>query len=153
MPLLKVNHQQQQRSSDCLAACAAMALNYLGVQVQYNRLLRLLRVRDAGASFFNLRALEPLGVSVLLAEGDMDQLDTHLADGYPVIASVDTVDLPHWNNESTFHAVVVVGNDVGMIALHDPAFADAPKIVERISFESAWLRREYVYAAIQPHRI
>ncbi len=32
----------------------------------------------------------------------------------------------------------------------DPAFADAPQQVDRVLFESAWLRRDYVYALILP---
>lgn len=75
MPLLKVTHQQQQRSSDCLAACAAMALNHLGVQIRYNT-----------------------------------------------------------------------------ISLNDPAFVDSPKTVERILFESAWLRCDYICAVIQQRK-
>lgn len=34
------------------------------------------------------------------------------------------------------------------VRLNDPAFPDAPKVVPRIQFESAWLRREYLYALI-----
>jgi hypothetical protein len=39
--LLPVPHHLQRSDGDCLAACAAMVLAYLGVSVDYDRLLRL----------------------------------------------------------------------------------------------------------------
>ena len=52
-PWLPISHQKQRHRSDCLAACAAMVLNYLGRPVRYARLMKLLDIRpdlDAPAS-------------------------------------------------------------------------------------------------------
>ena len=148
MPLLSVTHQQQRQRSDCLAACAAMVLDYHGVKVNYSRLLRVLRMRDIGTSFYNLRALETLGVTVLVEDGSMDQLEVCLTSGQPLIASVDTQDLLYWNGQAVLHAVVVVGSDADTISINDPAFGVAHQEIDRVNFESAWLRREYVSAVI-----
>ena len=40
--LLPVPHHKQREGADCLAACAAMVLSYLGLSVAYERLLKLL---------------------------------------------------------------------------------------------------------------
>ncbi|MCB0104280.1 MAG: C39 family peptidase [Caldilineaceae bacterium] len=146
--MLSVTHQQQRQRSDCLAACAAMVLDYHGVKVNYSRLLRVLRMRDIGTSFYNLRALETLGVTVLVEDGSMDQLEVCLTSGQPLIASVDTQDLLYWNGQAVLHAVVVVGSDADTISINDPAFGVAPQEIDRVNFESAWLRREYVSAVI-----
>ena len=148
MPLLSVTHQQQRQRSDCLAACAAMVLDYHGVKVNYSRLLRVLRMRDIGTSFYNLRALETLGVTVLVEDGSMDQLEVCLTSGQPLIASVDTQDLLYLNGQAVLHAVVVVGSDADTISINDPAFGVAHQEIDRVNFESAWLRREYVSAVI-----
>ena len=39
--LLPVKHMLQREVGDCLAACAAMVLNYLGRPVAYNRLIKV----------------------------------------------------------------------------------------------------------------
>ena len=79
MTLLSVSHRKQQQSADCLAACAAMVLDHLHIPVQYERLLRLLRVDYFGAFFRNLQYLESLGVSVLIETGDFDSLRKYSA--------------------------------------------------------------------------
>ena len=48
--LLPVLHQQQRQQADCLAACAAMILAYLDVDIEYDQLLRLLKVKPFGAA-------------------------------------------------------------------------------------------------------
>ncbi|MBV7337629.1 hypothetical protein KFU94_57255 [Chloroflexi bacterium TSY] len=64
MTLLSVLHRKQQQSADCLAACAAIVLDYLQIPVQYDRLLRQLRVEYFGSLFRNLHYLESLGVYI-----------------------------------------------------------------------------------------
>ena len=129
-----------------------MALANLGINIRYNRLRRLLKVRDnVGASFYNLQLLRELkeAVSVTIDDGNMEMLEEYLDQEHPVIVAVDTIDLPYWNQESVSHAVVVVGLEEATVSLHDPWFEDAPKVVDRMLFESAWLRHEYAYAVIQ----
>lgn len=129
-----------------------MVLEYIGVQVCYNRLLRLLQVdaSEAGASFYQLAQLQSLGVKVNIGDGHMGVVEAHLARQQPLIASVDTRELRYWNGLWRFHAVVVVGMAADTVLLNDPAFANAPQVVNRTEIESAWLEHEYVYAAITP---
>lgn len=70
MTLLSVTHQKQEQSADCLAACAAMALNYLALPIQNDRLNRLLEMTEYGGVFSNLQQLESVGVSVLIEQGE-----------------------------------------------------------------------------------
>ena len=79
MNLLPISHRRQQQQADCLAACAAMVLDYLQVPISYDRLLRLLNIRAHGAAFANLRNLANLGVAVVVAEGDLEHLQKLLA--------------------------------------------------------------------------
>ncbi len=146
MTLLSVSHLRQQKSADCLAACAAMVLEYLQVPVNYTQLLRILRVEYFGAFFRNLQHLESIGVHVLLGEGNFDTLQKHLETGLPIIVPVVTKELPYWNVE-THHAVVVVGMDDEIIYINDPYFEELQE-VSLDDFHLAWLAKEFLYAVI-----
>ena len=51
--ILPVPHVPQRQQGECLAACAVMMLTYLGLSINYERLLKLLRIRsDVGAPAF-----------------------------------------------------------------------------------------------------
>lgn len=94
--LLSVPHHPQQRPADCLAACAAMILKYLGVHIAYDRLLGLLKIEPFGASAYNLFYLSTLGLSVAIDARDMVWLRETLQSNSPVIVLVDTGELPYW---------------------------------------------------------
>lgn len=96
-----------------------MVLSNLGVKVRYRRLLRLLRTGEDGTSFYNLRFLDALKVSVLIEDGHIGFLESYLAQGHPISVSVNTADLPYWS-EATDHAVVVTDVTGDMVLLHDP---------------------------------
>ncbi len=77
--LLRVTHRQQQYPADCLAACAAMALQYLGQPIDYGRLIRLLRIDlTIGTPFRHLALLDTLGVKVKLLQGTLADLNNWL---------------------------------------------------------------------------
>ncbi|HLE30056.1 MAG TPA: cysteine peptidase family C39 domain-containing protein [Anaerolineales bacterium] len=104
---LPIDHFQQRQEGECLAACAVMALTYLGLAADYNRLLKLLEVEpEVGAIFSKVRKLESLGVQVVYKRGNLDELREHLENNRPCIALVKTGELPYWDY-STDHAVVV----------------------------------------------
>jgi len=124
-----------------------MVLDYLQVPISYGRLVKLLRIGPAGAPFRNLRHLESLGLSVLIEQGEVATLRSHLRHGCPPLAFVDTGQLPYWS-EATGHAVVVVGIEADLIYLNDPGFAEAPKIIPVAEFELAWLELDQFYATI-----
>ena len=148
MPLLAVSHRKQEQQADCLAACAAMILDYLQVRVDYRRLIRLLRIRAYGAAFSNLRLLESLGLRVEIGRGDLEMLRSIIEMGSPVIVALDTAYLSYWA-EKTDHAIVVVGVDADMVIVHDPDLPEGPRWVPAVQFESAWLEHDYRYAVIR----
>ena len=154
MILLPVSPFKQKQQADCLAACCAMVLTYLQIEIPYQRLLGLLKVQTFGSIFHHLKNLEVLGVSVLIGEGDIDRLKHYLSLGLPVIVFVDTGELQSYWVEQTNHAVLVVGfdetaNTSSLIYLNDPEFLEAPKSVSLAEFELAWLEKDYLYAVIE----
>jgi len=145
--LLPIPHHLQRNDGDCLAACAAMVLDHLGVSADYDRLLRLLGVQPYGAPGSRLNNLADLGVYVRYARGTLDELLDYLARGQPCIVLVRTDQLPYWTC-ATDHAVLVVGFDEQAVYVNDPAFEQAPQCVPRADFELAWLEFDYRYAVI-----
>ena len=147
-PWLSVSHQKQRHRSDCLAACAAMVLAYLGQPVRYSQLLSLLDVTpDLGAPASNVTRLSTLGISVEYGSGTLGDFAERIARGIPCIAFVHTVHLGYWS-EAVQHAVVVVGMDEQRVYLDDPFFDVAPQAVSRLEFELAWDEMDCTYAAI-----
>ncbi len=144
---LSVKHVRQQQDGECLAACAQMALNFLGIPASYDRLLKLLKIESFGAIYSNLRELEQLGVTVVYKRGALEELHEHLRNHQPCIALVQTSELPYWE-EATLHAVVVAGLDDQFVYLHDPAFEESPIPVSHGDFGLAWLERDELYAAL-----
>jgi hypothetical protein len=60
--LLPIPHRPQRSDGDCLAACATMMLDHLGVPVDYDRLLQLLDVKPYGTPGSRLNNLAGLGI-------------------------------------------------------------------------------------------
>lgn len=147
MLLLPVLHRQQSQSSDCLATCAAMLLDYLHVPFKYDHLLRLLRTRSFGTEFSNLRYLTVFGLFILVEQGTVETLRGHLERGLPPIVFVQTGLLSYWQ-EATGHAVVVLAIEDKQIYLSDPRFSDAPKVISLIEFETAWIEQDQIYAVV-----
>lgn len=148
---LPVPHLPQRQPSDCLAACAAMALDYLGCPANYDHLLKLLKIKPTvGTPAYNIRQLQTLGVDVLYEQGCLALLETHLRNNHPCIAMVQTRELPYWHGLENSHAVVVTGLDEEIVYLNDPAFTRFPLQVGRGYFELAWLEWDEMYAVIRP---
>lgn len=148
MSLLAVSHRRQLEQADCLAACAAMLLDYLQLPVDYARLLQLLGIRSYGAAFSNLRRLEEIGVSVTIEKGSIAKLRRMLDQDLPIIVAVNTGSLTYWTDD-TAHALVVVGIEQETILVNDPEFEQAPKAVPLDEFLLAWLEQDYRQALIQ----
>lgn len=148
MSSLAVSHRRQLQQADCLAACAAMILDYLQLSVDYPRLLQLLEIRSYGAAFSNLCRLEMLGVSVTMKKGSVAMLREAVKNGLPVIVAVDTAALTYWTDD-TAHAVVVVGFEQDCVLVNDPEFEQAPQSVPLDEFLLAWLEHNYRQAIIR----
>jgi ABC-type bacteriocin/lantibiotic exporter with double-glycine peptidase domain len=147
--ILAVPHIPQRQQGECLAACAAMVLTYLGLSVTYDQLLQLLRVNWFGTPASNIRELENLGLTVFYQQGILADITGHLSNNRPCIAFLQTGELPYWD-EAIDHAVVVVGMDEQSIFLNDPAFPNAPIQVSQGDFDLAWLERDEFYATFTP---
>ncbi len=145
--LLPIPHQRQQQEADCLAACAAMVLTSIKIKIDYNQLLKLLKVKSFGTSGQNLKNLTSLGVQVVYREGSMDEIKAHLLNELPCIALVRTADLSYWQY-STDHALLVVGFDEETIFINDPAFEAHPLSVPVTEVELAWMEFDYRYGVI-----
>lgn len=146
--LLPVPHLQQQERGECLAACAAMLLAYLGRPVRYKHLLKVLQVSSQiGAPASRIRRLEQPGLKVVYQHGTLPDLQEQLTNNRPCIAFVKTGELPYWD-EDCDHAAVVAGLDDEFVYLNDPAFPDAPVQVPRGDFDLAWLGRDEFFAAL-----
>ena len=89
-----------------------------------------------------------LGVAVLVEHGNLEILRSHLENGLPPIALVNTNELSYWD-EATGHAVVVVGLEAETIYLNDPAFPDAPKKIAVDEFLLAWIDADQFYALVK----
>lgn len=139
--VLSVPLVKQAQQADCLAACAAMVLDYYGGRIAYLRLLKLLRVTSLGAPSYNILALAELGLEVVFKEGTLDELYDHLLHERPCITFVQSGDLPYWDQDLA-HAVVVTGLDDDSVYLNDPAYGSAPVTVGRGDFSLAWLGRD-----------
>ncbi|MFN8495649.1 MAG: cysteine peptidase family C39 domain-containing protein [Caldilineaceae bacterium] len=145
-----IRHRRQHQA-DCLAACAAMVVDYLGVSIDEPRLRRLLGTTADGTPFPNITRLQTIGLSVTYGKnGDVARFDHYLDLGLPIIIGAKTLTWPHWAGEVTRHAVVVVGidHDHGLIYIDDPFFADAPLALELLRFETGWEELDRQYAVI-----
>lgn len=145
---LPVPHREQQQAADCLAACAAMVLSYLERPEPYGRLLSILGIGTIGAPRRNVLRLARLGVDVEYREATLPILARYLQAGQPVVAFVDTGELPYWP-VSTNHAVVVVGIDEETVWINDPAFSNAPVAVSVAEFDLAWFNGDNACAVIR----
>jgi len=129
-----------------------MVLDYIGKPINYDRLLRLLQVMpEVGTPARNVLNLTELGLDVFYQRGTLDDIRRHLLDNKPCIAFVDTGELPYWD-ESTAHAVVVIGIDDDSVYVNDPAFESAPQTISQGDFLLAWLGADEYYAAIRKRK-
>lgn len=149
--LLPVPHIRQRNNADCLAACAAMALEYLDIQVSYDALITLLDINlDLGAPASNIRHLvAAFNVQVQYQSGTLDTLSGYLDQGIPCIIFVNTLQLSYWE-ETAWHAVVIVGIDETKIYLNDPFFDKAPQAISHLEFYLAWDEMDNTFAVITP---
>jgi ABC-type bacteriocin/lantibiotic exporter with double-glycine peptidase domain len=148
--LLDLPNHKQQRESDCLAACATMMLQAVGLEVPYPELLAILDVAPWGTPHRNIIRLEHLvpGIQVQYAQGELLDLYRALDSGLPPTVFVWTGDLPYWP-VGTWHAVVVVGYDEQHFYVNDPAFEAAPQAVLHGNLDLAWLAYDSYYAMVQ----
>lgn len=146
--LLNVSHLPQRANSDCLPICGMMALAYLGQNVSYTRITKILATRSFGTPSDNIQRLSQLGVKVILTKLLPTEIRDYLQEGSPVIAFVSIADLPYWHVD-TDHAIVVIGMDEEVVYINDPYFSLAPQEVPHALFELSQLKFNYKCAVIK----
>jgi ABC-type bacteriocin/lantibiotic exporter with double-glycine peptidase domain len=147
-PLLHVPLRKMTQEADCLAACTAMVLDYIGHPIDYTDLLRVLEIGSLGTPAGRIVRLASLGIPVEYGEGTLARLETLVGQDRPVIVLVRTRELPYWQGLDTFHSIVVVGYDEGRIYVNDPYFDQTPLTVDRGDFVLAWLEMGYRCAVL-----
>lgn len=146
---LPVPYHAQISTGYCLAACAQMALDYLGVVCSQERLAGLLKIVPfVGAPARNIRLLASQEVTILFEEGTLDTLAHWLRQGLPVIAFIQAGELPHWRGEQFQHTVVITGIDSDLIWLLDPDAGPNQISVPIDEFLLAWGELDHLYAVL-----
>lgn len=136
MRSLKIDHRQQETSTGCLAACAQMALAYLGIAVTQAELNELLGATPAGVPASRLTRIERYSVRSKFQKGTAEDLKRALDQNVPPIVFVRTGQLPYWTVD-TQHALLVAGYDEEVFLLNDPAFAE-PREIPILELMLAW---------------
>jgi len=111
-----------------------MVLSYLGRNESYEHLVQLLGTRWFGTPSENILRLEQINIHVALRELSLAEIEAALRRQQPIIAFVNTADLPYWSIASN-HVVVVVGINEQFVYVNDLYFAEAPQILPRPAFE------------------
>lgn len=135
--MLPVPHRSQQSEAGCLPACIEMLLAYWGIERTQAELATQLGTDPVGGTpCSRVLRLHIPSLSILYLQAGLDAVRGWLADGIPVIALVQTLELPYWSRRSA-HAVVVVGVEETTVWVLDPAFERAPISVPAGDFELA----------------
>jgi ABC-type bacteriocin/lantibiotic exporter with double-glycine peptidase domain len=116
-----------------------MVLDYLGIQRSQNDLARQMHsIPNVGTIGRNILRLQSSTVRVIYAQGTLKLLYAWLAQGVPVIAFVQTAELPYWSGVEARHAVVLVGINDDDVYLLDPAHDPGTITVSLGDFALAW---------------
>lgn len=150
--LLPVEHHQQIERAGCLAACAQMALQHIGVNQSQAQLNQLFGLTPAGVPSSRIQRLSQLGVDVAYMSGNEAALKAAIDRGIPPIIFVDTGELPYWYIRLR-HAVIVVGYDEAQVYLNDPDQPKAPVTVSWGDLMLAWSEFDYRYALISASQV
>jgi len=145
--LLPVEHRPQVERAGCLAACAQMALQHIGISQSQAQLNRLLGLMPEGVPSSRIKRLSELGAEVVYTSGDETTLKEAIDRDIPPLIFVDTGELPYWNVRLR-HAVLMVGYDEVQAYLNDPDRPTAPTAVSWGDLMLAWSEFDYKYALI-----
>ena len=145
---LNVTHFKQSKQYTCVPACVRMILDYLGFDLDEERLAEILFTTPRGTTASNIARIQGIGVDVVLRSTSLFDLHNLLREKVPCIVFLWTGNLEYWNI-ACWHAVVVVGFDEDAIYINDPFFSDAPKKVVLDSFLEAWSHYDFILVEIR----
>lgn len=147
MRLLKIKHYPQEFEVGCLAACAQMVLESLGLMYVQRGLHQLFEPTSLGVPFSRIARLQRYGLQIDLKQGDLPDILQVIDQDIPPIIFLRTGDLDYWHADVQ-HAVVVVGYDDNDMLLNDPAFPTAPQRVLVDEVMLAWDELDNFYALV-----
>lgn len=146
---LPVPFYKQQAVGYCLPACAQMVLAYQGISHSQDELARESNLKPGlGTPTRNIQRLASPEIKVVYEEGTLEQVQTWLGMGIPVIAFVQAGELSHWQDESFQHAVVIIGLEKDMAWLLDPDTNGNPIAIPTNELMLAWSGMDYLYAVL-----
>lgn len=146
---LPVPFYKQQAVGYCLPACAQMVLAYQGISHSQDELARESNLKPGlGTPTRNIQRLSSPEIKVVYEEGTLEQVQTWLGMGIPVIAFVQAGELSHWRDESFQHAVVIIGLEKDMVWLLDPDTNGNPIAIPTNELMLAWSGMDYLYAVL-----
>ncbi|MEM7345060.1 MAG: C39 family peptidase [Chloroflexota bacterium] len=148
--LLPVPHFEQSRDGTCLPTCARMVLAHWGQSYSEADLAVMLDAKPYGVPISNIKHLQQHGYQVEFGSLTIEQLQSHLLAGHPIIARVWTIMLDYWPDEVTSHVVVVVGFDETDIYLNDQTLSKAPQLIVWNGFLAAWAEFDEMAAVVYP---
>jgi len=133
-----------------VAAFTGQSAESVGQQTE-SEALRLDLLTQTGDTFSGMSPnsavtlLDDFGIPAHVEQGTIADLEQHLADGRAVIVSVDSHELPAWNEsdvaEKPDHALVVreIDRETGLVYLEDPGHPEGRDEVLTIAeLENAW---------------
>ncbi len=126
-----------------------MVLAYRSIVKSQRQLNRVFKATPFGIPFSRIDRLGRFGVRVTVSSfGDEHSLIDALEKSIPPILFLQTLPLPHWEND-TQHAVVVVGYRDDHFLIHDPAIQEPSKPVHINNLLLAWDGMSYAYALVE----
>lgn len=148
---MHVPHFEQELSYSCLPACVRMVAAFYSVELSEATFRTLLKTRPAGTSPVQVMLhLPEIGLTAQVQMASLSMLQAHIAAGRPCIVHLWTEPLPHWQTP-VIHAVTVVDVTDSEVAIHDPVFADAPKMVPLNLFLQAWSVTDHLMIVVTPN--
>jgi ABC-type bacteriocin/lantibiotic exporter with double-glycine peptidase domain len=148
--ILPVPHRRQQSKAGCLPACVEMVLTYWQQARTQAALSRILGTDpDLGTPASRVLRLRTSTLNVFYDRVSLKDVHHWLAEQVPMIALVQTAELPYWS-ERCAHTVVVVGMDDTGVWVNDPAFDQAPLCVPADDFMLACNAMDNYAVVIRP---
>lgn len=126
-----------------------MVLAYHGIDVSQKRIGRLLKITPMGVPYSRIKRLERLDVFINLDSGEEHIIREAIDAGHPLILFINAGELSYWE-ESSQHAIVVVGYDDYNFYINDPVLDVGKRPIPIDELMLAWVEYSYAYAQIFP---
>lgn len=127
--MINIRNVRQTFDFDCGVTALQTVMEYYGVEMRVDELLKELKTDEDGTHYANMIALaKKMGFTVFASEGvPLEELKRFIDIGYPVIVIVQAwaeryMTLEEWKSDfDDGHYVVVIGYQENIIIFEDPA--------------------------------